>query len=155
MKVVVVYDSKYGNTRLVAEAINEGIGKNHENILLNSAEAKTFDFNDTEFLIVGSPTSGGWYTNPVKEFLESLRDPILKGKKVATFDTSTPGKGNSVVVNTLTKMFGNAAPRIARELEKKGATCIDSQMFIVLEMQGPLKEGELERARNWAENLLL
>jgi len=52
-------------------------------------------------------------------------------------------------------VFGNAAGRIARNLEKKGGTLISSpEGFFVTATKGPLKEGELERAAGWAKGML-
>jgi hypothetical protein len=52
-------------------------------------------------------------------------------------------------------VFGYAAGRIANNLKKKGSTLIASpEGFFVTGGQGPLKEGELERAAAWAKGIL-
>ena len=54
----------------------------------------------------------------------------------------------------LIKMLGYAAPRILKMLAKKGASTMDSESFWVLDREGPLKEGETERARKWVADLV-
>jgi flavodoxin I len=105
------------------------------------AELKDFDL-----LIVGSPTHGGWYTPEVKGLLEAL--PSLEGFKVAAFDTRTASIWNRLLP------FGHAAPRIARKLEENGGDLLaPPEGFVVLGTKGPLKDGELERAADWARGI--
>ena len=49
-----------------------------------------------------------------------------------------------------------AAERIARELTKKGGRLVaEPEGFIVEQKEGPLKQGELERADHWAKAMML
>jgi len=55
----------------------------------------------------------------------------------------------------IVKKGGYAAPVIEKALAAKGAaSAISSLGFIVLESEGPLKEGELVRAAEWARSML-
>jgi hypothetical protein len=66
---------------------------------------------------------------------------------VATFDTR--------IKSGWARIFGFAAGRMAKDLEKKGATLVGSpEPFYVEGTEGPLKEGELERASSWAREIL-
>jgi hypothetical protein len=70
----------------------------------------------------------------------------LQGVAVAAFDTRIPAKW--------VRIFGFAAPKIARRLEKLGGTLVGSaEGFFVGDTEGPLVEGELERAAGWARGL--
>ena len=142
MKALVVYDSQYGNTERIAQAIGEAIGSQVVRVGdVSPAELKEFDL-----LIVGSPTHGGWYTQEVKGLLEAL--PLPEGFKVAAFDTRTMSIWNRLLP------FGYAAPRIARNLEGNGGNLLaPPEGFVVLGTEGPLKDGELERAAGWARGL--
>ena len=135
MKTLVIYDSLHGNTEKIAQAIGEAI---HGQVCrvgeVNLADLKGFDL-----LILGSPTHGGWFTEGVRDLLKA--SPALEGVKVVVFDTRTKKS-----------IFGFAAPRIVRSLEKNGGNLLaPPEGFIVLGIQGPLKDGELERAADWAK----
>ena len=136
MKTLIVYDSQYGNTEKIAQSIGEAIGSQMVRVGdVSPTELKKFDL-----LIVGSPTHGGWYTPGVKGLLEAL--PLLENLKVAAFDTRT------------VSIFGYAAPRIARKLAENGGNILaPPEGFVVLGIEGPLKDGELERAAGWARGL--
>src|SRR5512133_3394402 len=68
LKVFIVYDSVYGNTQKIAEAMIEGIGSDREPIITKVQDATIADLEGVDLLIVGSPTHGGTFTEPVKNF---------------------------------------------------------------------------------------
>lgn len=138
MKTLVIYDSQYGNTQKVAQMIAETVKDQAQPV----KEVNPADLQHYDLLIIGSPTHGGWYTEGIKELLQN--SAALKGTKVAVFDTRTKKS-----------IFGFAAPRMARRLEKIGAHLAASpEGFIVLGIEGPLMEGELERASGWVRTLV-
>lgn len=142
MKALVVYDSKYGNTEKIAHAIGEAI----DGQVLQVNEVHAADLREFDLVIVGSPTHGGWFTEEIKALLET--PPDLEGTDVAAFDTRTDSIWNRVLP------FGYAGPRIARSLETNGGNLVaQPEGFIVLGVKGPLKEGELERAAEWAKGI--
>jgi flavodoxin len=149
MKALVVYDSVYGNTEHIAHAIGDGLtGEVRVARVgnLNAAELVTVDL-----LIVGSPVHNGRATAAIDALLKQIHAHALDAKHVAAFDTRfethAPGIGARIM-----KMMGNAAERIAKELAKKGGKLVAApEGFIVEQKEGPLKHGELERARNWAQ----
>ncbi len=145
MKTLIVYDSVYGNTEKIARAIAEAITPSGEVKVLRAGEANPSELESIDLLIVGSPTHGGRPTPAVQNLLNKVSK--LQGINVAAFDTRIPTK--------LVRVFGYAAGRIANNLKKKGSTLIASpEGFFVTGGQGPLKEGELERAADWAKGIL-
>jgi flavodoxin I len=147
MKALIVYDSVYGNTEKIARAIAEAITPSGEVRVLRASEASPSELASIELLIVGSPTHGGRPTPPIQDLLNKVPKLSLQGINVAAFDTRIPTK--------LVKVFGYAAGRIAGNLKKKGGTLVASPVgFFVAGGQGPLKEGELERAAAWAKGIL-
>ena len=145
MKALIVYDSVYGNTEKIAKAVADAIAPSGEVKVVQAGEANPPELESTDLLIVGSPTHGGRPTPPVQDFLNKV--PKLQGINVAAFDTRSQSK--------FARVFGNAAGRIARNLEKKGGTLVASpEGFLVTGTKGPLKEGELERAAGWAKGML-
>ena len=70
-----------------------------------------------------------------------------KGKSVAAFDTRFELESQGVGLRLLMSVIRYAAPRLAKALEKKGGKLVaEPEGFIVENKEGPLKEGELERA---------
>jgi flavodoxin I len=147
MKALIVYDSVYGNTEKIARAIAEAIAPSGEVKVVQAGEASPSELESIDLLIVGSPTHGGRPTPPVQDLLNKVPKFSLQGINVAAFDTR--------ITTKLVKVFGYAAGRIAGNLKKKGGTLVASPVgFFVAGGQGPLKEGELERAAGWAKAIL-
>jgi flavodoxin len=88
MKVLVVYDSVYGNTGEIAKAIGDGIGEDAK--VVKAENSGPDDLESVELLIVGAPTYGGRPTPKMKEFLDAIKSTSLKDVKVAAFDTRFP-----------------------------------------------------------------
>ena len=147
MKALIVYDSVYGNTEKIAKAIGEAITPSNEVKVLRVGDANPSELASVNLLIVGSPTHAGRPIPVVQDFLNKVPELSLKGINVAAFDTRISKK--------IVGVFGYAAGRIAGNLKKKGGTLIASpEGFFVTGGQGPLKEGELERAAGWAKGIL-
>jgi flavodoxin I len=147
MKASIVYDSVYGNTENIAKAIAEAITPAYEVKVLRVGEANPSELTSADLVIVGSPTHAGRPTPAVQEFLNKVSKLSLQGINVAAFDTR--------ITTKLVRVFGYAAGRIARNLKGKGGTLVASpEGFFVTASKGPLKEGELERAADWAKGIL-
>jgi len=145
MKALIVYDSAYGNTEKIARAIGGAI--TGEVKVLRPGEVNPSDLQSVDLLIVGSPTQGGRPTPAIQDFLNKIPEPAIKGVNVAAFDTRFSTK--------LVGIFGYAAGKIANSLKRKGGTLILSpEPFFVKGKEGPLKEGELERAADWAKRIV-
>ena len=156
MKNLVVYDSVFGNTGKVARAICETIDARDEAECLQVKKVKYEELKDVDLLIVGSPTRKFSPTGAIKKFLKKLLSDDLEGVDVAAFDTRISLEDtNSWFLNFLVKLFGYAAKPIARKLEKKsGNLIVEPEGFIVTGTEGPLKNGELDRARKWANKIV-
>jgi flavodoxin I len=145
VKVLVVYDSTYGNTEKIAKAMGGAITGNVTTLRIN--EVNLAELNLFDLLVIGSPTQGGRATESMQDFISKLPDSAIKGKNVAVFDTRMTTK--------FVKIFGYAAGKIADSLKKKGGNLIMlPEAFYVTGSKGPLKEGELERAASWAKELI-
>ena len=145
MKALIVYDSVYGNTEKIARAIGGAIAG--EVKVLRMDEVDYSELKTLDLLIVGSPTQGGRPTLAIQDFLNKVTEAAIKGLNVAAFDTRFSTR--------LVGIFGYAAGKIADSLKRKGATLVLSpQAFFVKGKEGPLKEGELERAAVWAKEIV-
>jgi flavodoxin I len=154
MKTLVVYESFFGNTEKIALAIGKALGLADADVI-KVGNVKPDQLNGLELLIVGSPTRAFQPCPETKAFLRSLQSGALKGIKVAAFDTrvaigpKTPG-----FLKLMIKLFGYAAEPIARRLVRKGGTqVLQPAGFLVVESEGPLQDGELERAAEWVKGI--
>jgi flavodoxin I len=144
MKALVIYDSAYGNTQKIAQSIGGAINENVKVIKANQVNLS--DLESLDFLFIGSPTYGGRPTPALLEFMKTLSEKQLKGLNVATFDTRIQVR--------IVKIFGFAAGKIAADLKAKGALIQGSEGFFVEKKEGPLSDGELERAAGWTRELV-
>ena len=153
MKVLIVYDSIFGNTEKIALAISNSLGSKENVETFQVSAIKSEQLVELSLLIVGSPTRAFRPTKAITNFLKKISSNGLKGVKVAAFDTRiSPADVNSRFLNILVKLFGYAAKPIADKLEKKGGELIISpEGFFVKGTEGPLKDGELERAADWVK----
>jgi flavodoxin I len=150
MRTLIVYDSDYGNTATVARAVGEALG--NDTRLVRAEEADAAELTSLELLIVGSPTQGGRPTAEIKQFLNKIPANTLKDVDVAAFDTRFAEKDHGFGLQLLMKAIGFAAGRIAHDLQSKGGhLAAPPEGFFVKDKEGPLGEGELERAGRWAE----
>ena len=156
MKAVVIYDSQFGNTEKIAQTIRDALSDAAETRLMRASSVAPRDLMAADLLVVGSPTQRFHATEPVDRFLKGAS---LRGMRVAAFDTRFDMDDvDSRALRLAVKVAGDsayAAPRIAAVLEKAGATIVAApEGFIVTDTEGPLREGELERAAEWARGLL-
>jgi len=154
MNAMVIYDSVFGNTERIARAIGSALGEGTP--VQNISAVTPADLNGVQILFVGSPTRGFKPTPAITNFLAALPAGALAGVRAAAFDTRIPLDSiKNPVFRLIVKAGGYADRIIAKALAAKGATlAIPSAGFVVLESEGPLKEGELERAAEWARTIL-
>jgi hypothetical protein len=160
MKAVVVYESLWGNTAAVAAAIAEGIGPGTP--FLSTAEATGAALDGVDLVVAGAPVLG--FKLPTDQMRQSVRTspgkapspPDLSHPSMRSWlDALPPGHACSAAFDTQVRgPFGKAAPAIAEALRDAGYRQIaEPAGFIVTGKFGPLREGELERARRWGGEL--
>jgi flavodoxin I len=157
MKALVVYDSVFGNTEKVAQAIGQALGSPEDVKVVQVSDAKPEQLVGLTLLIVGSPTRQFSPTGATTGFLKSVPKHGLKGVKVAAFDTRfTESAIEKVrILAFFVKIFGYAAKPITDRLQKKGGELVvPPEGFYVGDTEGPLLEGELERAADWARQII-
>ena len=177
MKITIVYESMFGNTHEVAQAISEGVRDAHPDAEVACApvgEASPELIKSTDLLVVGGPTHIRGMTSgfsrkigvsgeekleaagePPREMVEDAEGPgvrewfdglpkVKDGGQAAAFDTRLPSA-----------MAGGAARGIARRLRKHGYNLVsDPEGFVVDDAYGPLRAGEIERAKEWGAQLV-
>ena len=161
MSALVVYESLYGNTRDVAEAIATGLG----DAKVVSVQDAVSQVTKADLLVVGGPTHvhgiasrrtrtagaqnahgelepGSGDGPGLRDWLADL--PQVANAQAAAFDTRAHGP--RIVT-------GSASHGIARRLRHHGYRLLATESFIVEGGEGPLVGGELDRARAWGETL--
>ena len=157
-KALIVFDSFFGNTERIARSIGNGLGGHQDGEVVRVGDVRLEQLAGLELLIVGSPTRAFSPSPAIKKFLKSIPKNGLKGVKVAAFDTRiTDEEIDSAVfiLRIFVNIFGYAAKSISDRLVKKAGRLIAApEGFYVHGTEGPLIEGELERAAEWAKQIL-
>lgn len=148
MLTLVIYDTKFGNTAKIAEAIGRGAGTLGSVQVVDTAEAARPLPERPDLVFVGGPTQRRGLSPDLRAFVDAL-PPSLRSIPAAAFDTRYRG------ANIL---MGSAAAEAAKRLGKAGGRLVapPSSFFIgrggPLEQQG-LEAGELERAEEWGRDV--
>jgi hypothetical protein len=168
VRALVVYESMFGNTRDVAQAVADGIGTAMAVDLVEVSKAPTSIPADVALLVVGGPTHAHGMTKPesredsarragdrlvshgigVREWLERLAPPTGT-IGAAAFDTRIKGPR---------LLWGSAAEAVGKRLRALGFREIASpEDFLVGGPTGPMFDrlipGEVERAGAWGARL--
>jgi flavodoxin I len=156
MKAVIVFDSFFGNTEKVAKAIGVELEVHGEVLVGRVNEISSDQLQGIDLLVVGSPTRAFSMSPGTKDFLSDVLGRNIQGVKVAAFDTRMLAEDvNNAFYTFFSRLFGFAAQKIAARLENKGGELVLlPQGFAVPGAEGPLKDGELERAAAWGKQMV-
>ncbi len=156
MKALVIYDSVFGNTERIAQAIGGALAPMGEVEVIKVDLVKPEQIKDHSLVIVGSPTRGFRPTPATQNLLKAIRPSELKGVKVAAFDTRiSKDDTKSPILRIFITFFRYAASPIAKGLQEKGGDLLlMPEGFYVKDSEGPLKDGEIDRAVNWSRQLI-
>ena len=157
MNSLIVYDSLYGNTEIIAQVIKHALEPSGQVEINKIGSVSTEQLRGVQLLVVGSPTQQFRPTATMRGFLDGIPGGGLKGVKVAAFDTRLTQAeiDKSPPLPFFVRIFGYAAGRIANQLKNKGGElALPAEGFLVEGMKGPLVKGEVERAEAWAKNLI-
>lgn len=168
MKALIVYESMYGNTRAVAEAVASGLSSAYETEIKPAAEASANDVGGADLLIVGGPTHVHGLARPstrkaaaeaaasddelaleqsaqgtgLREWFEHLGRG--EGKRAAAFDTR---------LSAPPLFTGRASLRIAKHLRKSAFETAGEPVSFLVDKKNHLLDGELKRAQDWGRQL--
>ncbi len=146
MNILIVYDSQYGNTEQVAHAIGEAARFAGPVRFLRVEPDIPVPIGEADLLIIGSPTQGWQPTPAMRALLATLGPEMPPDLAVVCFDTR---------FKKPRWLTGSAARSIERTFRALGiAPVVPPESFFVGGREGPLLEGELDRAAGWAWALL-
>lgn len=161
MRALVVYESMFGNTEQVARQVADGLAGYAQVELREVSEAPAQPDEQLDLVVLGGPTHafsmsrestrqdarrqgathGEVYTG-LREWLDGL-PPGSHHPMVAAFDTR---------VTKVRRIPGSAARRATKVADHLGYRVAEKpESFFVEDTDGPLAQGELERARAWGD----
>ena len=159
MNVIVVYESHWGNTAAVANAIAVGFGPDARAVATD--EVSRTDVAEADLIVAGAPVMA--FNLPGDRMLATLADDkkapvpadVSHPSMRSWLDRLPAGHGRSAGFETgLRWSPGGATGAIGRKLEQAGFKRLaKSHRFVVTGSYGPLRDGELERARRWGSEL--
>lgn len=142
MNALIIYDSLFGTTRKIAQVLAENLSAFTPARLVPVREVSLDELQGVRLLLVGSPTHEYSPTLAIQTFLEQIPREMLQGMIAAAFDTR---------YRVSCWSSGSAAWSIAQSLQDAGAVlALPPESFFVSAIEGPLEEGEIERAAQWA-----
>lgn len=155
MKGLVAYYTKYGNGRIIAEAIARGLRESGSETTIISIPAKDIG-GGYDFVVVSSPTRFGRMMGPVRKFIKkNLAGDAWRGKPFIAAGTGLrveeagqgPDPGGAAPQASGRCGPAESAEQVYAELENAGLRpATGPQKFYVGGLKGPLLEGEEERA---------
>ncbi len=147
MKVLIVYDTKYGNTKKVAELIADGINTAEGNeTVINHIDDIDMGKDETyDLILIGSPNHMGSHTKTVKKFIKNLSGAPLKGNSFAVFDTYL-GKDFEKAIKKMEKQISESMPDL-----NKASPGLSIQ---VTGMKGPILEEDLPKCGEFGIKLV-
>ncbi|MFE7846331.1 flavodoxin family protein [Microbacterium sp. NPDC057407] len=162
MRALVVYESMFGNTAQIAQAVADGMADGEDVTITDVVDAPESIPPDVDLVVVGAPTHvfslsrvgtrrkaarrGGAFTDVpegVREWLEHLPSSERR-LAFAAFDTR---------VDDMALLPGAASHAATRLAKERSFDAAEPASFLVEGYEGPLVEGELERAREWGHGL--
>lgn len=147
LKVLIIYDSLYGNTEKVAKAIGKSVLNSK---VLHLSKVKKLDVEKADLLIIGSPTQGGRCTSDMEYFLENTKG--LVNKKIAVFDTRLDFDDLNFLLKLLIKKLNYASVKMEQIIKSKSGNVVGEPLgLFVSGKEGPLKDGEIKNAIKWAK----
>jgi hypothetical protein len=169
MRALVIYESMFGNTKAIAEAIRDGLAARATATVINVNQLGIDDGREADLMVVGGPTHVHGMTRATTR--EEAAKWADDASKHLTLEPEAPGRGirdwsddPMTVVAPLFAAFatradmpvllsGNAAAQIDRALRHRGSRRVaDSENFLVTK-DSRLEHDELDRARAWGESL--
>ena len=146
MNALIVYDSQFGNTERIAQCITSSLREFGQARFARVGQIHPSELQGMDMLILGCPTQAMRQTPAMQSFIAHIPRELLNSLSVACFDTRFRG-GFWML---------SAAPAIAKQLHMmRVETVVPPESFYVKAMkkEGPLLDGEMERAASWAHEL--
>ena len=151
MKALIIYDTLFGNTKQIAEAIAAGLSEEFQ-VTVKAATDVTDISDDLDLLLLGGPTHRHGLSDGMRDLLDRIPAGSLSLRPIATFDTRYHGPG---------WITGSAANVVVRKLRHLRAhQVVPPESFFISRVQSEngakrnhesehLEDGEIQRATDW------
>ena len=168
MRAVVVYESMYGNTHLVADAIAAGLADEFEVEVVSVHDATADVLDGAVLLVVGGPTHA--HSMSRASTRASAAEDAAKPEKHLELDPDAYGDGLREWFDTLDRLGGAAAAfdtrvdmpaalsgraskAIAKHLDRQGCRLVAEPESFLVTRDSHLEPQEVERATGWGRRL--
>lgn len=168
MRAVVVYESMYGNTHLVAEAIGAGLGTAYQVDVVPVDRAERRLLESADLVVVGGPTHAHGMSREstrqsavaeaAKPSSDLTLDPDAEGPGLREWFTSLPAlRAKAAAFDTRMDasawLTGRASKGIGRLLRRHGLDLVAEPESFLVTKQNHLEPDETTRAREWGARL--
>ena len=162
MDIVVIYESLYGNTKAIAEAVAAGLQDGGDVTLRSTLEE--IDITAADLVVIGGPTHAHGMSRASSRQIDDKRAAPLPGTDTGlgmreVVETFPPGEGRPIATfdtrfDKPAWLTGSAAAVAGKKLTKRGYRMItEAESFMIEGGEGPLAAGEIDRARMWGKEL--
>jgi len=167
MRAVIVFESLFGNTELLAGLVRNGLqcaDCDVELIEVGTALAEPLDLSRYDLLVLAAPTHALSLSRPesraeaVARGADPRREAVGVREWLSSFEAPRPDRlPVAAVFDTRVAKArhwpGSAAKRAARWLRQDGFDVVERMSFFVDDIAGPLTPGENLRAEDWGQRL--
>jgi hypothetical protein len=168
MQTLIIYESMYGNTHKIADAIAEGLAPSGNVTVVPVAAANEDLLREIDLVIVGGPTHGHGMSRTVtrqgavdatrKPGSQLALEPGAHGPGVRDWlardgELSTPAAAFDTRMTGPAVFTGRASRGIASHLRSRGCTMVAEPASFLVSKANELCPGEVARAREWGASL--
>lgn len=168
MKVLVVYESSYGNTHLIADAIGEGLGSAHTVTVVPVGKATKELVDPVDLVVVGGPTHAHGMSRPATRGQAAdaahqpgsslVLDADAEGQGLREWFEDLPsgdafGAAFDTRLDASALLTGRASKGINKQLRRHGLREIAEPMSFLVTKESQLAPGQQDAARAWGQLL--
>ena len=143
MRTLIIYQSYYGNTRLIASSLARHLKELGDVVLYDIERHQNgFDFTSFDLVVIGGPTRYARISVPMQRFLKSPKVKGLLERPVVAFDTryGLEHKHN-LFVRLLIWLRGYGVQDLEKRLDKLAVKrVVEGEGFAVNGPEGPLSD---------------
>ena len=157
MKAVVAYDSYFGNTKAVAEAIVDELKVEGHEAELTSVRDRNAARAQGDILFVGSPVRFGAVSRRAKRYVKKLNEDAWRDKPIAVFTTTLmlPDDATDAQIRDQDRYDRGAGLKLCDLAKSKGLNSVESPLWVEVEsVKGPLVETGVEKTHQFTHDVL-
>ncbi len=146
MKVLIIFDTKHGNTQQVADLIADGINsvEGNETEVVNVKDFELSENITYDLILIGSPNHMGSHVKSIKKFIKNLSSASVKASSFAAFDTY------------MSKDFEKAVKKMEKQISENlpnSTITLPGLSIKVGGMKGPIVEEDLSKCKEYGIKL--